>query len=105
MAGLIRISDDLDWSASGALFDWTLEFLIDRLEDEDVKLRLQEVVDNNLGSLWLSDFDEPTRRSIVDLLRKDLIPAAQRDLPAGDRKHQAVEQLRELAALAEQVPS
>ncbi|MEU8004198.1 hypothetical protein AB0B66_23840 [Catellatospora sp. NPDC049111] len=77
-----------------------MEFLIDRLEDEVVKLRLQVIVDNKLGSLSLSDFDEPTSRSITERLRKGLVAAALRDLPAGDRKNEAVEQL---VTLAEQV--
>jgi hypothetical protein len=102
---LIRVGDDLDWPVSGALFDWNLEFLAERLDDENARQRLQEIVDYNLGSLWLSEFDKAARRAIVELLRKDLIITAVRDLPTGDHKDAGLEQLRELATLAQQFPS
>ena len=103
MATLISLGPELDWQASGGLFDWTLEFLIDRLEDDEAIDRLREIVDNNLGSLWLSDLPPRAVPDALRLLADELIPAGERALPDGDHKTYAIEQLRTLAALADHV--
>jgi len=102
MAALIALSPDVDWETSGGLFDWTLEFLIGRLTDRAAADRLQEIVDNNLGSLWLSEFPLATQQEIVSFLRTDLIPTAVRELPDSDRSDEALDQLRELVELTYQ---
>jgi hypothetical protein len=103
MAGLIVLRPGLDWTATGGLFDWTLEFLIPRLADQEAVERLREIVANNLGSLWISEFSPETRRDIAAHLRNDLVPIAERELPASDRKVEAIQHLQELADLAGQV--
>ena len=82
MAGLIVLKPGVDWTATGGLFDWTLEFLIPRLSDEEAVERLQEIVDNNLGSLWISEFSSATQQEILTHLRNGLTSAAERELPA-----------------------
>ena len=52
MAGLIVLTPDVDWSASGGLFDWTLEFLIPRLSDGGAAARLQEIVDKKWHDIY-----------------------------------------------------
>lgn len=100
MAGLIVFEPGADWSATGGLFDWTLEFLEPHLSDSGARARLREIVSENLGSLWIPEFPPKTRKEIADALSADLVAAAQRDLPPGDAKGDAVEHLRELADLA-----
>jgi hypothetical protein len=100
MAGLIVLKPDLDWIATGGLFDWTIEFLIQRLDDESAAQRLREIVDNNLGSLWINEFAPLTQLKIIQCLRDELIPAAEKTLPDTEHKADAVQHLRELATLA-----
>jgi hypothetical protein len=101
MAALIRLAPDVDWTASGGLFDFTLEYLIDRVEDKDAAAWMREVVDNNLGSLWITEFPQTTQRQILDALRSGLVSAAERDLPESDRKAEALDHLRALVDLSE----
>src|SRR3954468_17061274 len=103
MAGLIVLTPDVDWSASGGLFDWTLEFLIQRLSDGGAAARLQEIVDNNLGSLWISDFAPPTQRQILHEFGDNLLRAARHDLPDTGAKQDVLAHLEELESLSRRV--
>jgi hypothetical protein len=95
MAALIVVRPGADWQSSGGLFDWTLEYLIGHLSDNQTAGELRTVVDNNLGSLWIPDLPDASQQEIFALLRADaFIEAAEREVPA------AVDHLRELAALA-----
>jgi hypothetical protein len=100
MAGLVVMRPGADWTATGGLFDWVLEFLIDRVSDPDAVERLREVLDNNLGSLWVPDFAEAAQREIIGRLAEELNGAAQRELPEGEHKAAAVHHLGELSSLA-----
>ena len=99
MAALILVKPGLDWTSSGGLFDWTLEFLAARLSDRDTASWLQEVVDNNLGSMWITEFPAETQEEIFRLLRTELIVAAEQELPEGPAKVQAMAHLQELVDL------
>ncbi len=99
MAALILVKPGVDWTASGGLFDWTLEFLIARISDKGAAEWMRTVVDNNLGSLWFTQFPEETQEEIFRLLRSNIVDAAERELPDGPAKPAAVARLRELAEL------
>jgi hypothetical protein len=99
MAALIQVKPNVDWTSSGGLFDWTLEFLISRLADRDVAGWMQTVVDNNLGSIWVTEFPAATRDEIFRLLRTELIQTAQRELPDSSAKADALSQLQVLVDL------
>lgn len=99
MASLILVKPGLDWAASGGLFDFTLEFLIPRISDEKAAESLRTVVDNNLGSVWLTDFPPATQQEIHMLLRTGLIVEAERALPESPAKAAALDHLRELVDL------
>jgi hypothetical protein len=99
MASLILLKPGVDWVASGGLFDFTLEFLISRLSDEKAVESLRAVVDNNLGSVWLTDFPATTQQEIFTLLRRGLVAEAQRALPEGPAKAAALDFLQELVDL------
>ncbi|MEU7781662.1 hypothetical protein [Micromonospora parva] len=96
MAGLIVLKPGVDWTATGALFDWTLEFLISRLSDRQTANHLQEIVDNGLGSLWLDVLPAPAQREIVDHWRNGLVTAGEQQLPATVHKLDVIRHLREL---------
>jgi hypothetical protein len=104
VAALILVKPGLDWQSTGGLFDFTLEFLIPKLSDKDTADWLQTVVDNNLGSVWLTDFPADTQQQIFDLLRSGLVPAAERELPDTPAKATALAQLRELVDLTYREP-
>jgi hypothetical protein len=99
VASLILVKPGLDWVASGGLFDFTLEFLASRLSDEKAAESLQAVVDNNLGSVWLTDFPAETQHEIFGLLRSGLTAEAQRALPESPAKSAALDLLQELVDL------
>jgi hypothetical protein len=69
------------------------------LSDKRTADWLQTVVDNNLGSIWITQFPEETQKQIFELLRTGLVPAAQRELPDGPAKAPALEHLQELVDL------
>jgi hypothetical protein len=94
MAALILVREGRDWQSSGALFEWTLEYLIPRVTDGKTADQLRIVVDDNLGSLWIPDLPAEAQAEIYDLLRAGVVAAAERELP-----DVAVDQLRELVAL------
>ena len=104
MAGLIRLTPDVDWTASGGLFEFTLEYLADHIDDNQAAAWLREVVDNNLGSVWITEFPGRTQREIIDALRSGLVNTAERDLPETDRKAAALDELRRLVDLTYRVP-
>ncbi len=99
MAGLISLKPGVDWTATGGLFDWTLEFLIARLSDAAAAERLHEIVDNNLGSLWISEFSATTQQEIFVLLRDGLVTAGGREFPESYPKPGAVRHIQELVDL------
>ncbi|MCG5470446.1 hypothetical protein LADH09A_004394 [Micromonospora sp. LAH09] len=96
MAGLIVLKPGVDWTATGGLFDWTLEFLISRLADRQTANHLQEIVDNNLGSLWIDDLSAAAQLEIVTHLRNDLVTAGERQLPETEHKVDVIRHLQEL---------
>ncbi|MBQ1035099.1 hypothetical protein [Micromonospora sp. C81] len=96
MAGLIVLKPGVDWTATGGLFDWTLEFLISRLSDRQAANHLQEIVDNNLGSLWIDDLPAAAQREIVSHWRNDLVTAGERQLPETEHKVDVIRHLQEL---------
>ena len=100
MAGLLVLKPGADWSATGGLFDWTLGFLMQRVTAPDAVDRLREVVDNNLGSLWLADLPAEARAQAVTQLRDNLVETGRRELPDGEQKDEVLKHLQELADLA-----
>ncbi|MET8364798.1 hypothetical protein ABZU53_14690 [Micromonospora sp. NPDC005194] len=96
MAGLIVLKPGVDWTSSGGLFDWTLEFLISRLSDRQTANRLQEIVDNNLGSLWVDDLPAAAQLEIVSHWRNDLVTTGERQLPETEHKVDVIRHLQEL---------
>lgn len=94
MAALIMVRDDRDWQSSNGLFDWTLEYLIPRLSDYKTASLLREIIDENLGNLWIPDLPVEAQEEVYAVLRSGLVSAAVHELPPS-----AVDQLRELVAL------
>ncbi|GAA0472871.1 hypothetical protein Ade02nite_87100 [Paractinoplanes deccanensis] len=99
MAALIMVRPGVDWQSTGGLFEWTLEYLIPRIDDPKTADWLRMVVAENLGSLWIPDLPEEGQREIYALLRSGLVVAAQQELPEGPAKRDALAQLRDLVAL------
>jgi hypothetical protein len=104
MTALIQVKPGLDWSASGGLFDWTLEFLSERLSDTETADWLRTVVEDNLGSVWFHEFPPATQEEIARILRSDLLDAARKELPERPGKAGALEKLEELVHLTDAAP-
>ncbi|WP_410813755.1 hypothetical protein [Micromonospora sp. 067-2] len=96
MAGLIVFKPGVDWTATGGLFDWTLDFLITRLSDRQAAAHLQEIVDHNLGTLWIDDLPAAARQEVVNHWREGLISAGERQLPDTEHKADVIRHLQEL---------
>jgi hypothetical protein len=90
---------DADWQSSGAQFDFVLEYLIPRLSDRKAADWLQTVVDNNLGSVWITQFPPATQHEIFKLLQDGLVAAADRELPDTPAKPGALAHMQELVEL------
>ncbi|MEU9510202.1 hypothetical protein AB0D32_28425 [Micromonospora sp. NPDC048170] len=86
----------VDWTATGGLFDWTVEFLIPRLSDRQAAEHLQEIVDNNLGSLWVADLPTTVQQEIVEHWRSGLIAAGRQQLPESQEKAAVLHHLQKL---------
>jgi len=98
MAGTIAVSADRRWSAAGWLFDWTVEFLADRVADAGLKAELREIVTENLGWLGLSEHGAEAEREMRALLQDEVVSAAEAGLPAiVAHREGALALLRELA--------
>ncbi len=93
------VRSNRNWQATGGLFEWTLEYLIPRLDDQKTADWLRMVVAENLGSLWIPDLPDAGREEIYALLRSGLLAAARRELPDGPDKGAALARLRELVSL------
>lgn len=104
MAGLIVLRPGIDWTATGGLFDWTLDFLVSRLSDKGAVDHIQEIIDNNLGSFWLEDLPLEAQREVVTHWRTALVAEGERDLPETDQKPDVVAHLRELVAATYRLP-
>ncbi|MFI7214282.1 hypothetical protein ACIBP4_24170 [Micromonospora maritima] len=110
MAGIIVLRPGIDWTTSGGLFDWTLEFLLPRLSHRQAAERIQEIVDNNLGSLWLEELPRDAQSEIVGIWRAGLVEAGERQLPDTEQKPGVIRSLQELvdatyaAGFSEQSP-
>lgn len=98
MADIVVLRPGVDWTATGGLFDWTLEFLIARLSNRDASAHLQEIIDNNLRSFWLEDLSPEAQREVVNHLRAGLNAAGERYLPETAHKPEVLAHLRELVA-------
>ncbi|ADL46590.1 hypothetical protein AB0N38_19835 [Micromonospora aurantiaca] len=104
MAGLIVLRPGIDWTATGGLFDWTLEFLVSRLSDRRAAEHLQEIIENNLGSFWLQDLSPEAQREVVAHWRTGLVAAGEEHLPETNQKPDVVAHLRELVAATYRLP-
>ncbi|WP_431944209.1 hypothetical protein [Micromonospora marina] len=104
MAGLIVLRPGIDWTATGGLFDWTLEFLVSRLSDRRAAEHLQEIIDNNLGSFWLEELSPEAQREVVNHLRVGLVTEGEGHLPETDQKADVVAHLRELVDATYRLP-
>ncbi|MFI7575889.1 hypothetical protein [Micromonospora sp. NPDC049497] len=96
MAGIIVLKPGVDWTATGGLFDWTLEFLISRVSDKQAAQHLQEIVDNNLGSLWIGEMPSPVQQEIVGHWRDGLVATGEQQLPDTGQKADVIRHLQEL---------
>ncbi|MFC5941903.1 hypothetical protein ABUL04_16705 [Micromonospora harpali] len=99
MAGLIVLKPGIDWMATGGLFNWALEFLISRLSDRQTADRLQEIVDNELGSVWIHELPPEAQVEIVRHWRQRLVAAGEQELPESEHKADAIRHLQERTAL------
>jgi hypothetical protein len=101
MSGTIALSPETRWSAAGWLFDWTVRFIAQHLSDAQASAILQQVIDENLGWIDIMALPDEARRTVLEKLRNDLLPAAEGQLPATLPERQRVlDHIRELSQLA-----
>jgi hypothetical protein len=86
----LLLKPGVDWTATGGLFDWVLQFLIPRLSDKEAVERLYTIANGNLGSLWISEFPTPVRLQAIAALRAGLVTAAEQGPPETDHNAAAV---------------
>ena len=99
MSGFMIVKKGVNWSTTGGLFDWTMEFLESRLSDVKTARYLRGLVEDNVQMLALPDLPSQTRQEIVTVIQNELVAAGEREIPNGDGKPFALNALRELVAL------
>ena len=77
MADTIFLSDEYGWTASFGLFEWVLEFLLERVTDEETERELRSVLDHHLGAVDVCRLPAGGRQEIFRALREDLVEAAE----------------------------
>lgn len=105
MGGIIALSPDTRWSVASWLYEWVARFIVQHVDDPGVAAKLQEVIDENLGWVEIPELPSEVRRTILEKLRNELVPAAESQLPATLPDRQGtLELIRKLAELACEVP-
>jgi hypothetical protein len=99
MTSLIHVRPDVDWQVSNGLFDYTLEFLADRLTDPAAAAELRLVVDAHFQSLRLFELAPQIQEEIRRLIRDELLAAGERELPDAGTRDITLARLRELVDL------
>jgi hypothetical protein len=99
MAGDIWITKHARWPVNYSLYNWVLEFLIDRIKDPETLADLELIRDNNLGTVNADRYPPAGRAAIVAALRDELVPDVEKRLP-GDDWAEYRDALRELAEMA-----
>jgi hypothetical protein len=102
VAGSIEVHGEL-WTAASWLFRWVVTRIADEASvSEDVRVTLQEIVDENLGWLSIDDL-RPHQRVVVARWLKDcLVTDADARWPDGSEFDKAAA-LRHLGELADSI--
>ena len=77
MADTLFLSDEYGWTASFGLYNWVLEFLLERVSDPATRQELQTVHDTELGAVDVRQLPDGGRAEIMRALREDLVAAAE----------------------------
>lgn len=97
MAGTIALAPQGRWSVAGWLFDWTVDFLAERVTDPQLQSDLREIVSEHLGWLGLGDYGPEAERELRALLDQRLVDAAEAQFGATWRERdEAVDLVRQL---------
>jgi len=98
VAGTVAVTPENRWSAAGWLFDWTLEFLAERVADPQLKDELHEIVAENLGWLGLGDYGSDAEQEMRALIRAHLVSEANQQFsPTMANRDGALRLLQDLA--------
>lgn len=101
MAGTILLTDDDTWSVASWAFYWVLDTLVEHVADDELVRQLREIEQENIGMLGLHDFAPEQQQRILDFLRNDIVPEAERNLlPDDPNRERAIDVIRELATMA-----
>jgi hypothetical protein len=105
MSGTIAIQNDRRWSAASWVFDWVVNLLADRIDDQDLVQTLHEVIEENLGWVDLESLPREWQRQIIEIIRDELVPASEGRLPRSlPNRDEIMNHLRSLAEMARAMP-
>jgi hypothetical protein len=105
MAGLVDLGPQRRWSAATWLFDWVVNYIARTVDDPELSAQLRVIVDANLGWFGLDEVPPNLRDRVLTVLRDELVPAAQAELPPGMRaRDEVIGNLRRLADLVRSIP-
>jgi hypothetical protein len=105
MSGTIVFQHDTDWSASSGLFNWVVEYLANRVDDEQTQGQLWEISDHDFRWLNLDNLTPQGRAQVLSILRNEILAQAEENLPETSIRGEAVNVIRELADLAKDGPT
>jgi hypothetical protein len=101
MAGTIALAPQGRWSVAGWLFDWTVDFLAERVTEPQLRSDLRDIVSQHLGWLGLGDYGPEAEGELRALLDQRLVDAAEAEFaPTLRQRDDAVDLLRQLVSAA-----
>ncbi|MBF6222473.1 hypothetical protein IU479_30730 [Nocardia abscessus] len=85
MAKDILVSQEYGWTARSGLFEWAVEVLHGLITDQETKVGLETVLDENLGVVDLDALPDEGRREILHVLRDEFVSAVNARFPNDPR--------------------
>jgi hypothetical protein len=82
VADWLTVKPGSSWKAAGWLYRWVVGTIAENVDDDQLKLRLKAIVDENLPTLALSDFTEAECEAIRAVIRQRLVEDARAEFPA-----------------------
>ena len=87
----IFLSDEYGWSATSGLFDWVVEFLLETVDDLQVREQLELAHEGRIEVLNFKSLSDSGRKEVLQVLSKQLRTVAESRLASTLRRRRVPE--------------